>query len=306
MSENEDRMKVYWVTKELKSIINKKKQTFYSGDPLKKKAVSREVNKEIRKAKIQYRRKIENQYTGEDLSTAWQGIKSMAAINQHTNDTRQPARITGVDDVDLPDAFNLFFSRFECPLSDDFPKLRESLSSRNDIEISQELVIVLFKKTKIGKAAGLDTICGRILRHCADQLGEIFSTLSQMCANSCQIPNVQKKSIIIPILKSKNPKELNEYRPIALTSLVIESFEKILKDEIISLTLDKLDPLQFAYQSGKGVEDAKLFILDRVYKHLEQPKSHARLLFADFSSAFNKMQPNILTERLASHLMLPD
>lgn len=209
-------------------------------------------------------------------------------------------------DADLPDAFNLFFARFERPLSHDVPKLRESLTPLNDIEISQNQVITPFKKTKIGKAAGHDAICGRTLRYCADQLGGIFTTLFQLCANSGQIPNSWKQSTIIPIPKSKNPKELKKYRPIALTSLVVKSFDKILKDEIISLTLDKLDPLQFAYQAGKGVEDAKLFILDGLYKHLEQPKSHARLLFADFSSAFNKMQPHILIERLSSHFMLLD
>ena len=68
----------------------------------------------------------------------------------------------------------------------------------------------------------------------------------------------------------------------------------------------KLDPLQFAYQPNKGVDDAKLFIMDTVYKHLEIPRSHARLLFADFSSAFNKMQPHILIERLSSYFNLPD
>lgn len=43
-----------------------------------------------------------------------------------------------------------------------------------------------------------------------------------------------------------------------------------------------------------------------MYKHLEKPKSHVRLLFADFSSAFNKIQPHILIERLASYFKLPD
>lgn len=64
-------------------------------------------------------------------------------------------------------------------------------------------------------------------------------------------------------------------------------------DEILSLIDCKLEPLQFSYQAGKGVEDARLFILNRVYKHLQRPKSKLRLLFADFSSALNKMQPHI-------------
>ena len=58
-----------------------------------------------------------------------------------------------------------------------------------------------------------------------------------------------------------------------------------------------LDPPQFAYQSGKGVDDAKIFILDRLYKHLGNPS---------FSSAFNKMQPHILIEHLASYFYLFD
>ena len=38
-----------WVTKELKSTINKKKHIFFTGDPLAKKAASREVRNEIKK-----------------------------------------------------------------------------------------------------------------------------------------------------------------------------------------------------------------------------------------------------------------
>lgn len=48
-----------WVTKELKSAINKKKIIFYSGNPLEKKTASREVKVGIRKAKMIYRNKIE-------------------------------------------------------------------------------------------------------------------------------------------------------------------------------------------------------------------------------------------------------
>lgn len=79
-----------------------------------------------------------------------------------------------------------------------------------------------------------------------------------------------------------------------------------LKDKVLSLIDSRLDQLQFAYQAGKDVDDAKLFILDRALRHLEKNKSQVILLFADFSSAFNKMQPHILIEHLASYFMLPD
>lgn len=76
--------------------------------------------------------------------------------------------------------------------------------------------------------------------------------------------------------------------------------ERIFKNIMVSSITGKLDPLQFAYQPGNSVEDTKLFILDTLHKHLETPGTHARLLFADFSSAFNKMQPHFLIEKLDS------
>ena len=82
-------------------------------------------------------------------------------------------------------------------------------------------------------------------------------------------------------------------------------FEKIMKNMIISHMEGSIDPLQFAYQAGKGVEDAKLFILNCLYRHLDKPQAHARLLFADFSSAFNLMQPHLLLKRLISDFNLP-
>ena len=73
---------------------------------------------------------------------------------------------------------------------------------------------------------------------------------------------------------------------------------------IFSAVEPLLDPLQFAYRVGRGVEVAKLFLLDKLHKHLELPQSHARILFADFSSAFNTMQPHILAQKLISNFSL--
>ncbi|XP_030272344.1 uncharacterized protein LOC115581424 [Sparus aurata] len=296
-----------WVTKELKTVINKKKRTFFTGDLLEKKALSREVRKEIAKAKVNYKNKIEMRFAGGNIRAAWQGLKSIACVNKQADEAKQHTTIKGVPNAELPNAFNCFFSRFEsCDFTQNISALKNSLVPLTDFVICKDQVTALLKKTNIRKAAGPDAVCGRTLRYCANQLSEVFSTLFQMCVNHCQLPLIWKSSTIIPIPKTKNPEQLTEFRPVALTSLIMKIFEKILKDEIVSLVYDKLDPLQFAYQPGKGVEDAKLLILDKIYKHLEKPKSHVRLLFADFSSAFNKMQPHILIQRLSSYFNLPD
>lgn len=58
--------------------------------------------------------------------------------------------------------------------------------------------------------------------------------------------------------------------------------EKINKTYITKVIDPQLDPLQFAYSTGRGVDDAKVFITDIVHENLESTNSTARLLFADF------------------------
>ncbi len=189
----------------------------------------------------------------------------MASINQHGNETRTSISVNGVENSDLPNTFNSFFSRFEISdFSESISRFKKSLDPRNEIVISQECVTTLFKRVKTRKAAGPDAICGRTLHYCADQLSGVFTRLFQMCADLGQIPTLWKTATIIPIPKSKNSNELKEFRPVALTSLVMKILEKILKNITVSFIKGKLDPLQFAYQPNKGVEDAKIFIMDTV------------------------------------------
>ncbi|KAF7645306.1 hypothetical protein LDENG_00206710 [Lucifuga dentata] len=77
----------------------------------------------------------------------------------------------------------------------------------------------------------------------------------------------------------------------------MKCFEKcvvaMLKEDVNSL-----DPLQFAYRQGRGTDDAINSIVHLVLKHLEDPRAYARMLFIDFSSAFNMIQPFILIQKL--------
>ena len=51
--------------------------------------------------------------------------------------------------------------------------------------------------------------------------------------------------------------------------------------------VDQLDPFQFAHKASRGVEEASLTLLNLITQHLEKAKSYVRILFVDFSSAFN-------------------
>ena len=52
--------------------------------------------------------------------------------------------------------------------------------------------------------------------------------------------------------KCKPPKELNDFRPVALTSLVMTAFEKLIKTARLRLVEEHLDPMQFHIELAGG------------------------------------------------------
>lgn len=74
--------------------------------------------------------------------------------------------------------------------------------------------------------------------------------------------------MVIPIPKFNGPKTLNDFRPVALTSVLMKCFERI-RTEILKKTEQASDSLQFAYRPLRGVGDATLILLNLVLKHLD-------------------------------------
>ncbi|KAI4903673.1 hypothetical protein NFI96_008971 [Prochilodus magdalenae] len=54
----------------------------------------------------------------------------------------------------------------------------------------------------------------------------------------------------------------------------------------------------FAYQDAIGVDDAVIYLMDKVHSHLDTAGSAVRIMFFDFSSAFNTLQPVLLGDKL--------
>ena len=68
------------------------------------------------------------------------------------------------------------------------------------------------------KASGPDGVSSRVIKLCAEQLSSVFSILFNRAYQE-HIPAVWKESCIIPVPKSPTAKEMNDFRPVALTSV---------------------------------------------------------------------------------------
>ena len=80
----------------------------------------------------------------------------------------------------------------------------------------------------------------------------------------------------------------------------MKCFERLVLNILQKEVSLKLDPLQFAYKAKRSVDDAVLVFMNNALKHLEKPGTFVRVLFIDFSSAFNTIQPHLMTEKLLS------
>ena len=90
---------------------------------------------------------------------------------------------------------------------------------------------------------------------------------------------------------------MNDLRPVALTPAIMKVFERFVLKLILNEVKEQLDPLQFAYKAKRN-EDACLLFTSNILKNLEKNRNYARVLFIDFSSAFNTIQPHVMVQKL--------
>ncbi len=107
------------------------------------------------------------------------------------------------------------------------------------------------------------------------------------------------KKSVIPVPKNSKPSYLNDYRPVAITSIVMKVFEGFLKNHICSSIPASLDPLQFAYCPNRSTDDVISQVLHSSLTHIDSKNgNYVRLLFIDYSSAFNTIDPIKLAVKL--------
>ncbi|KAK3570721.1 hypothetical protein QTP86_025265 [Hemibagrus guttatus] len=278
-----------------------KEDAFRNGDRVLYNQARNTLNKEIRVAKRSYAKKLENQFSANDPASVWKGLK-------YITNYKTPSPSTEANQQ-LAEDLNEFYCRFETAiLTPHAPSEHLSiqpltppatpLSPPPALRISEDDVRQIFLKQKKRKAPGPDGVTPVCLRTCADQLAFIFSQIFNRSLELCEVPACFKRSTIIPIPKKPKMTGFNDYRPVALTSVVMKSFERLVLAYLKNITGPLLDPLQFAYRANRSVDDAVNMGLHFILQHLDKSGTYVRLLFVDFSLAFNTIIPTLLQTKL--------
>ena len=285
-----------WITKRAKYYINMKKIAHMKGDKNSQRKAEKELKRIIKEEKNVYKQKMENNMRNANASGAWRMIREMGGI-----DNKKVNRCDK-NDVDA-DELNEFYCRFDTGSNNiTLPHTNTTTDdTSSSLEITQDVVQLVLKTCKKNKAPGPDGLQGDILSNYHEQLSIPFQLIYQRSVDEQTIPTQWKTSTIIPIPKKNPPKRLNDFRPVALTSIAMKCLERIMKCELVNRAYDKriLDTHQFAYRHQLSAEDALLTSVDLISSHLDtSPSNYCRILYADFSSAFNAMNTDILIQKL--------
>ena len=284
-----------YVTREINECIKKKKVAFLAGDTGAMKEAQKELNRQMRDSRRKHKERAELYLARSNTKKLWDSIREM------TNMRADKKPIAALDESAKANELNAFFLRFECDTSQGCHDVVDSLNcdEHNRFVIDLDTVYKAFKTIKTNKATGPDGMHASLLKMCAAELSPAWHSLFQLSLDSHRVPELWKKSVLVPVPKKTCPSENNDYRPVAITSNVVKTLEKILVEVVRKDVEPSLDQHQFAYARNRSTCDAISTVAHFTLKHLERNDAYARMLFIDFSSAFNSIHPDILLGKLA-------
>ena len=300
-----------WVKPELKELFKQKSDAVRLNNRYQTKQIQQLIDAEITKAKAEYKQKM-LAHMSSNMKKAWHGIKNMSGLAKPKDSNYD--LMSDEEQTTLANSLNTFYTRFNSYTPPDAASVPDSASDADttppaaddDVtttpaaceppEITVEEVRKQFSRCKVGKSSGPDSLSTKVLKACTYELAPIFCKLFNMCLTNGKLPRIWKLSSIVPVPKFSSAKEENDFRPIALTSVAMKCFEHIIKERLLSFI--KLDEHQFAYRANRSTKDACISLDYFIRSHLEKPCTYARVLFVDFSSAFNTIVPNILCDKL--------
>ena len=151
------------------------------------------------------------------------------------------------------------------------------------------------------KIVPLGTITSlRLLQPVLEFIISPLTYIINSCIQNSMFPAVWKTSRISPIPKVDNPSGCDDYRPIAILPVLSKVFENLvlqqMQEFIYNLCL--LHNTQSGFRKGHSTTTALLKFKDDISKAMKKGEI-TLAVFADFSKAFNTVDPEVLINKLS-------
>ena len=251
----------------------------------------------------------ENIYNEEDTELitkkCWSYVKSNSKSHRLPDTIQLDGRFRN-NAADKAELFNsYFYDQFSSPSHYNI-NIDWSNDSSFDIDFSQIKVCQILLIVNTNKACGPDGIHGKLLKNCAHGLARPISILFKLTYNTGCIPADWKLAHVVPVHKKGSKDNVENYRPISLTSLIMKSFEKFLKEEILFRTAHLLDKRQHGFLTSKSCTTNLVQFTENVVLSINDAQTLSTdVIYFDFSKAFDSVNHDIILYKL-KHLYAID
>ena len=155
-------------------------------------------------------------------------LKSKSSINclQHADGSMTHSN------TEMANVFNNHFASVYTRSSVPSFHLDHTVPTLNDVDITPSIVLDRLEKINVNKSSEPDGWPLLSLKETAVQLSVPLCTLFKKSLSSSCLPSSWKHAHVTPIHKKGNRSTADNYRPISLTSPIIQILESIIKDHI--------------------------------------------------------------------------
>lgn len=203
------------------------------------------------------------------------------------------------DDATICEMFASFFRNIYSSSTGrvSYPYKIYSSNSILDIILSEEEVFNGLVALKHSNSPGPDGVPTSVLIACARELSGPLTKLFNDSLASGIFPSYWKSSYIIPIFKSGNRSNVENYRGIAKLSAIPKLFEKLVTHRLSHMVGSLLSPFQHGFIKGRSSTTNLMEFTSHVFAAFRN-KCQVDAIYTDFSKAFDTVLHNLLVYKL--------
>ncbi len=257
-----------------------------------------------------YRRKLRNfcrkqeeqVLSGDSLNSLYKFIrkktKSRPAIPPLSS-----ASVPGTNqtDADKAEIFNQFFSSvYRNNMGGAVPFLDRKFDSElSMVVISPAMVEKVLARMASKLSCGPDGLPAVLYKQCRKVLALPLALCFQRSLDKGEIPEIWKRTLVVPIFKKGNKSLPTNYRPVSLSCVVVLALERCLKLGILNHLSENnlLSDRQYGFRSGRSVDVQLLTTLNEWTGALDRGYC-IDAVYTDFAKAFDTVSHSKLLSKL--------
>lgn len=306
-----------WIDQDLKNIMNQRDKLYRKAKHSKSDA-DWNAYKTLRNKCVNMQRKAKGVYHKNKINENrlnpkkfWKTVKDIfptkaGTYNSNTN--------TASDNRSLADRFRNYFSTAVGELKSKAFKImnfvwkspqKVTLRTTKNFRfqyVSKVSIMAFLKKLRRNKATGLDELPPGMLKDCREKIATPLHHIINMSLETATFPSAWKRAKLVPIFKSGDRKNPENYRPISVLPVLSKLLEKSVHSQLLHFleTNKLLNDSQFGYREKRSTQLATTLFVDDIREAAEKGKM-VGAVFLDLSKAFDTISHDVILKKLRDY-----